>query len=110
MPSGFDAVLPSVADCMISALLIVPIQPSSIVERVVAHVQADEIVDCEVAAEHFDAVVIRRIDLEVVDDGIAADAAERNAVQFVAVADRGAGVLDDDVLETARTVRVVVPP
>ena len=78
------------------------------VQRIVADVQADEVVDVDGAAEEFQAIVEHRVDLDVADDRVTPDRAKCDAVQLVAVADGRSGVLDDDVLETARAVVVVV--
>ena len=63
------------------------------VDRVVAHVQRDEVRDVHGAAEELDAIVVGAVDLEVLDDRAGADGIERDAVQLVAGATSKPGCL-----------------
>ena len=78
------------------------------VDGVVAHIHRHEVLEAHRAAEHLDAVVVGGVHLQVLDDGVAADAAEGDAVQLVAVAHFRAGVFDDHVFHAPGAVLVVV--
>ena len=77
------------------------------VDRVVADVPDLEVLEVDGAAPDLDAVVDVVHHLDVVDLGLAADAAERDAVELVAEADHLAAVAEGAVLQDAAVVEVV---
>jgi len=75
-----------------------------LVEHVVAGEEDREVLAVDGAAEPLEAVVEVAVDLDVLERGAVADAAHREAIQLVRVADLVARVADRDVPEHARVV------
>ena len=78
-----------------------------IVERIVTDVECDRVGDVHGAAKELEAIVIRAVGLHVLDHRARADRVERDAIQLAIRRDLEARVLDDDVAQDARILRVV---